>query len=330
MDGCIIDGRSSHKVPTTSSNSHNPALDDTNYICISKSYSRLIIVTCTPIPVYVSNNTYQQTPYNPYGVGHMVNHPPRFAEPNVMQVSASKNKFRHWLVLVDNRHDGLMCENINIYDFVFMKDSQLVALYSLTHPLTHSLTHSLTLSFTHSLIHSHHSLTHITHSHPLTYSPTHSPSLIHSLTYPLTLLTHSLTHSLTIIHSLTHITHSHHSLTILTHSLTLIHLLTHSLSFTHSLTHYHSLTIIYSLAHSLTGISSYLISLIHRNRNDMYVLYVLYVCMCGQLMFDFPGDPWGLAVFPEQLQPYIPNMYAKKPTLIGTPDRFVLRVMCVA
>lgn len=41
-----------------------------------------------------------------------------------------------------------------------------------------------------------------------------------------------------------------------------------------------------------------------------------------QLTFDFPGDPWGIDVFPEHLQTYIPNMYAKKPTLIGTPDRY--------
>lgn len=40
-----------------------------------------------------------------------------------------------------------------------------------------------------------------------------------------------------------------------------------------------------------------------------------------QLMFDFPGDPWGFDQFPVHLQKYIPNLYAKKPTLIGTPDR---------
>lgn len=43
-------------------------------------------------------------------------------------------------------------------------------------------------------------------------------------------------------------------------------------------------------------------------------------------MFDFPGDPWGIDVFPEHLQTYIPNLYAKKPTLIGTPDRLDQRV----
>ena len=42
-----------------------------------------------PDTVYVISSPVYQTPYNPYGVGHMVNHPPRFTEPNVMQVPSS-------------------------------------------------------------------------------------------------------------------------------------------------------------------------------------------------------------------------------------------------
>jgi hypothetical protein len=40
-----------------------------------------------------------------------------------------------------------------------------------------------------------------------------------------------------------------------------------------------------------------------------------------KLTYDFPGDPWGLDEFPKHLQTYIPNTYARPPTLIGTPDR---------
>lgn len=43
-----------------------------------------------------------------------------------------------------------------------------------------------------------------------------------------------------------------------------------------------------------------------------------------QLQYDFPGDPWRIDEFPSHLQPYIPNLYAKKPTLLGTPDRSAL------
>jgi len=40
-----------------------------------------------------------------------------------------------------------------------------------------------------------------------------------------------------------------------------------------------------------------------------------------QLTYDFPGDPFGIEEFPKHLQKYIPNLYARKPTLLGTPDR---------
>jgi hypothetical protein len=40
-----------------------------------------------------------------------------------------------------------------------------------------------------------------------------------------------------------------------------------------------------------------------------------------QFPFDFPGDPLGIDQFPRKLCKYIPNEYAKKPTILGTVDR---------
>lgn len=40
-----------------------------------------------------------------------------------------------------------------------------------------------------------------------------------------------------------------------------------------------------------------------------------------QVAYNFPGDPLELTAFPEQLRQYIPNKYAKDPTLFGTWDR---------
>ena len=40
-----------------------------------------------------------------------------------------------------------------------------------------------------------------------------------------------------------------------------------------------------------------------------------------QYPYDFPADPLGLIEFPKRLRKYIPNAYAKKPTIFGTIDR---------
>ena len=40
-----------------------------------------------------------------------------------------------------------------------------------------------------------------------------------------------------------------------------------------------------------------------------------------QYPYDFAADPLGLVEFPKRLRKYIPNAYAKKPTLFGTIDR---------
>lgn len=41
-------------------------------------------------------------------------------------------------------------------------------------------------------------------------------------------------------------------------------------------------------------------------------------------MYDFPWDPFEIHAFPKHLRKYIPNEYASKPTLTGTPDRSAL------
>ena len=43
-----------------------------------------------------------------------------------------------------------------------------------------------------------------------------------------------------------------------------------------------------------------------------------------QFRYDFPNDPLGFSGFPISLRKFIPNSWAKKPTLIGTPDRSAL------
>lgn len=95
MDGCIIDGRSSHKVSFIIN-----TLQYTSIHFNTVHFSSLQF-THTDSALDVSHHFFSshslnlsftrrspclQTPFNPYGVGHMVNHPPRFAEPNVLQV----------------------------------------------------------------------------------------------------------------------------------------------------------------------------------------------------------------------------------------------------
>jgi len=43
-----------------------------------------------------------------------------------------------------------------------------------------------------------------------------------------------------------------------------------------------------------------------------------------QYPYDFPADPLGYTAFPQDLQPFIPNAYALKPTFLGTHDRSAL------
>jgi len=41
-----------------------------------------------------------------------------------------------------------------------------------------------------------------------------------------------------------------------------------------------------------------------------------------QVSYGFEHDPLGLTEFPKELRHHVPNVYAKPPTLLGTPDRF--------
>ena len=48
-----------------------------------------------------------------------------------------------------------------------------------------------------------------------------------------------------------------------------------------------------------------------------------------QISYDFPNDPLGYEKFNPDLVKYIPNLFAKKPTLLGTMDISFVMKGCV-